>query len=75
MHDVFKGIVVGFIGLIIWVLASIPIGVNRAIGVADDPIVSTFMLLGFLLMVGGPAVYIVIIPVVNWWRRRRAPEG
>lgn len=71
MHDVFKGIVVGFIGLIVWLLASIPAGIEHVLVGTEEPIVTPFMALGFFLMVGGPAVYIVILPVASWWRRRR----
>ena len=72
MHNVFKGIVIGFIGLIVWVLFSVPLGIDAALGVAENPMFHTLMVLGFLLMVGGPAVYIVILPIWGWWRRKRS---
>jgi len=34
MRDVFKGVVVGFIGFVVWVLFSVIEGVNMAIGEA-----------------------------------------
>jgi len=72
MHNVFKGIVIGFIGLIVWVLFSVPLGIDAALGVAENPMFHTLMALGFLLMVGGPVVYIVILPIWGWWRRKRS---
>jgi len=71
MHDVFKGIVVGFIGFIMWILVSIPLGIGEAVGVARDPVLNAALYLGFTLMVGGPVVYIVILPIWVWWRGRR----
>ena len=70
VHNVFKGIVVGFIGLIIWLLVSIPLGIGDAVGVARDPLLNAVLYLGFALMVGGPVVYIVILPMWSWWRAR-----
>ena len=75
MHDVFKGIVVGFIGLVIWVLASIPAGIDAALGTTTSPLFDAFMVLGFFLMIGGPVVYIVVLPVRDWLRRHRTREG
>lgn len=74
MHDVFKGIVVGFIGFVIWVIFSFMEGLNRAFG-EETTIGSTGMFLGFALMVGGPVVYIVILPILRWWRRRHTPQA
>ena len=75
MHNVFKGIVVGILGLIVWFLASIPLGISAAFGGAQDPLFYTIMVAGFLAMVGGPVVYIGILPAVAWLRRRRARDG
>lgn len=72
MHDVFKGIVVGFIGLVIWVGASIPAGIDAALGTTTSPVFEALMYLGFFIMVGGPLVYIVVLPVTGWLRSRRA---
>jgi len=70
MHDVFKGIVVGFIGFVLWVLFSFFEGLGRAFGEASA-VGSAGVYLGFLLMVGGPVMYILVVPVVNRLRGRR----
>ena len=72
MHNVFKGIVVGVLGFFVWFLASIPLGISDAFGGAQDPTFYTIMVLGFLIMVGGPVVYVVVLPVAGWVKRRRA---
>lgn len=77
MHEVFKGIVTGFIGFILWGLFSIVEGLNEAFGEATA-FGTAGMVLGFALMVGGPVVYIVVLPVAGWvrrWRSRRHGEG
>ncbi len=71
MRSVFKGIVVGFIGFVVWFLVSILLGIGEAVGVAREPVSEAFMMIGFALMVGGPVVYIVILPIWVWWRGRR----
>ena len=74
MHNVFKGIVVGFLGLIVWLLASLIGGIMEGLSGVRDPVLYALMTLGFFIMVGGPLCYIVVIPIVNWWRRRRRPH-
>ena len=75
MHDIFKGIVVGVLGAVLWFLFSVLQGINEGLGEPGDPVFEVFMILGFALMIGGPVIYIVILPVVSWWRRRRVPRG
>jgi hypothetical protein len=74
MHDVFKGIVVGFIGFVVWALFSVLEGVNMVVA-SPTAFGQTGMSIGFALMVGGPVVYILIIPVAGWLRRRRNRGG
>jgi len=74
MHNVFKGIAVGVLGAILWTLFSVLQGVGEAFG-TPEPFFEAFMMIGFALMIGGPVVYIVVIPAVGWLRRRRSREG
>ena len=69
MHNAFKGIMVGLIGLALWVSFSI---VEAFAELAEDPNLFGLggMYLGFILMVGGPIIYIIVIPAVNRLRRR-----
>lgn len=71
MHNVFKGIVVGFIGFVIWFVTSVFAGIGAAVNATEDPLINAFMFIGFFIMVGGPVIYIVIIPIVNWWKRKK----
>lgn len=70
MHNVFKGIVVGVLGFIVWFLSSVFEAFVSSAGERTLP-GTVLMYLGFLLMVGGPIVYIVVIPIINRLRRRR----
>lgn len=71
MHNVFKGIVVGFIGLVIWLLFSVLWAVTDFMG-DEAGLWHNGMYLGFAIMLGGPIIYIVVLPVAGWLRRRRA---
>ena len=72
LHNVFKGIVIGFIGFVIWFGVSVIYGIGTGLGGGENPTFNAFMYLGFFLMVGGPVVYIVILPILGLWRRKRS---
>lgn len=74
MHNVFKGIVVGFIGFIVYVLFGVVEGFNRAFGEATA-IGTAGTFLGFALMVIGPVGYIVVLPIAGWLKRRKNKGG
>ena len=69
MHNVFKGIIVGFIGFIIWFGVSVIYGIGLGLGAGENPTFNAFMFLGFFIMIGGPLVYMrarahrIFIPV------------
>ena len=71
MHNVFKGVVVGILGFIVWFVVSVVYGIGQGLGGGGNPTLDALMYLGFALMVGGPVVYIVILPIWGWWRGRR----
>jgi hypothetical protein len=70
LHNVFKGVMVGFVGFVVWVTFSIFEGINRALG-KPGTFSQAGMFLGFALMVGGPVAYIVVLPIVDRLRKRR----
>ena len=72
MHNVFKGIVVGVLGFVLWLVASFVGGAITGLGGPALPVLFLGMYLGFFVMVGGPVVYIVVLPVAGWIKRRRA---
>lgn len=74
MHNFFKGIIVGFIGFVIWFGVSVIYGIGLGLGGGENPTLNAFMFLGFFIMVGGPIIYIVILPVLGWWRKKRSSE-
>ena len=70
MHNTFKGIVVGFIGFILWGFFSVVEGVNETFG-AVTAFGHTGTAVGFALMTLGPLVYGAVLPAVGWVKRRR----
>ena len=72
LHNVFKGIIVGFIGFVIWFGVSVIYGIGLGLGAGENPTLNSFMFLGFFIMIVGPLVYIVILPIWEWWRRKRS---
>jgi len=75
VHNVFKGIVVGVLGFVVWLLTSVVGGLREGLGGGRDPVLYGLMFLGFFLMIGGPVVYIGVLPAWGWWKRRRARGG
>ena len=72
MHNVFKGIVVGILGFIVWFVVSVVYGIGQGLGGGANLTLDALMALGFTLMIGGPVVYIVVLPIVGWWRGRHS---
>ena len=75
MHNIFKGIVVGILGFIVWFLASVVGGLLEGLGGGRDPFLYGLVIIAGLTMIGGPVVYIVVLPVAGWLKRRRAHGG
>ena len=61
-------------GFVIWVFASVYTAVEKY-STGPNPMGWAFMYLGFFIMVGGPVLYIVVLPVAGWLKRRRARGG
>ena len=64
MGNVFKGIVVGVLGFLVWLFSSVVGGTLEAFGTYSSGL-RFFMYLGGILMIAGPLVYIVVIPIRN----------
>ena len=75
LHNVFKGIVVGFIGFVLWFVVSVVYSIGTGLGGGENSTFNAFMFLGFFRMIGGPVVYIVILPIRGWWRRKRSARA
>lgn len=75
MRNFFFGLALGLLGAILWVVASIVAGVAQvAEGENDlfaDPVSGSLVVIGFVVMFLGPAIYWFIVPVLGWFRRRR----
>ena len=70
MHNVFKGIVVGCLGYLVWFLSGFVSAFTAGL-TGEGSAFQVATVIGFGLMVGGPVVYIIVLPVAGWLRRRR----
>jgi hypothetical protein len=59
-----------FLGLILWITFSVIGGIAAGLG-HFDPGLYNAMVASFLLMIGGPAIFWVALPLVERYRRRR----
>lgn len=68
MWSFFVGLVTGFIGFIIWALFGVIGGCGEAVTGEQDPGLYAAMIVGFLLMLGGPLFFWLIYPL---WKKAR----
>jgi drug/metabolite transporter (DMT)-like permease len=84
MRKFLIGLGLGLLGAILWVVASVVAGVASAgecleesgFGDCDsdlfaDPVSGSLVVVGFVVMLGGPALFWLILPIVGWVRRLR----
>jgi hypothetical protein len=60
-----------FVGFIIWFFLSVVLGINA--GVTGDKSGTGVLVAPFLLMIGGPLICWIILPIVKLARRRKKP--
>ncbi len=70
MKSFFMGLVVGVLGLIVWLVASVIEGLVRGVE-GKGSWVYSLVVLGFLLMIGGPVFFWLLRPLWNKVRRQR----
>lgn len=68
--NVAGGAVSLFLGLILWILFSF-MGAIEEIVSGFNPTLYTAMAASFFLMIGGPILFWVVLPVAEWYRSRR----
>jgi hypothetical protein len=59
-----------FLGLILWITFSVIGGIAAGLG-HFDPGLYNAMVAGFFLMIVGPAIFWIVLPLVERYRRRR----
>jgi len=72
MGNILNGLVLLILGLILWIIASVVEAFLEFPTGQQTPMIYV-MALGFLVMIGGPVVFWIILPIRNWIRRRREP--
>jgi len=68
--NVAGGAVTLFLGLILWILFSVMGGIEQAFG-HFDPTLYAAMVASFFLMILGPALFWIVLPLIERHRRRR----
>jgi len=73
MGNLFKGLVLGVLGVLLWIIASVLAAVGSVAEGSDDPFASplfgSLMVVGFAVMVLGPFLFWVVAPIVSLVRR------
>ena len=64
------GTIALFLGLILWILFSIMGGISAGLG-HFDPSLYNAMVASFFLMIVGPVIFWIVLPLVERYRRRR----
>ncbi len=70
MKNFIIGLVTGLLGVLLWVLSSFVAGVGEGLGAEPLPILHTLMTVGFVVMITGPAIFWVVLPVIKVMRGR-----
>lgn len=66
MHNIFKGLALGLLGFIVWAISSFVAAISDVTGGAQPWFGEPLMVVSFFIMVGGPIIYWIIVPVKNY---------
>jgi hypothetical protein len=66
------GLGIGILGAILWAVVSLIAGVGEGLGGEPLPILHALLYIGFLVMVGGPLTFWIILPIRRTVKRRRS---
>jgi len=64
------GAITLFLGLILWILFSVIGGIKAGLG-HFDPTLYAAMVTSFFLMILGPILFWIVLPLIGWYRHRR----
>lgn len=70
MHNFWKGLILAFMGFVVWFLPFSLAQTQSYIYGEHNPNLSVFILVGFLIMTGGPIVFWILKPLEEWTGRR-----
>lgn len=68
--SLFRGLVVGILGALLWVGASVVQGVLKGLGGEGIGFVGLLLVVGYVIMFAGPAWYWIGRPAYVWWGNR-----
>lgn len=79
MGNFFRGLALGILGVLLWIVGSVLAALGSFAEDSDDlfavPLFGALVVLGFAVMVLGPVLFWVVAPTVGWFRRRRRRES
>ena len=74
MGKFFAGLALGILGALLWIIASVLAAVGALAEGEDDlfadPVAGSPVVVGFVVVIGGPVLYWFILPIVGWLRCR-----
>ena len=59
--EFFKGLLTGFVGLVIWVVTSTIEGINQGFGGEENSTRMAIVTISYFIMIGGPLYYWILI--------------
>jgi len=63
------GLGIGLLGVILWLVSSLIAGVGEGLGAEPLPLLHALVTIGFVIMIGGPVFFWLILPVKRQlWR-------
>lgn len=71
MGNFLNGLLLLVCGAVLWVVASVVGGFEEFATGGIDPVVLGLMAIGFVVMIGGPVWYWIVVPIRN---RRKSSE-
>lgn len=71
MKNFALGLIIGLLGIIVWLIASVIGGFGEGVSGEKEPVLYGLMSVGFLLIFLGPLTFWVIVPVVKRIRRKK----
>jgi len=63
MKNFALGLGIGLVGTLLWVIASVVGGFGEAVSGERSPLLYALMVVGFIVMLGAPLTFWVILPI------------
>lgn len=65
------GLGIGLLGVLLWLVASVVAGFGEGLGAEPLPLLHGLMITGFIIMIGAPLTFWILLPLTRLVRRHR----